>query len=187
MRPQAKVGVIGDFDPAFPPHVATDAALRHAAERLGASVEVRWLATELLAEDDAARALAADALWCAPGSPYRSLEGALGAIRWARERDVPFLGTCGGFQHVVIEYARNVLGFADAQHAEYDPYASRLFVSELSCSLAGRRMQVCLRSQGTSPPAGHVLPGSHPAGRLEPGLTNAAASRWDDVCRLKQP
>jgi CTP synthase (UTP-ammonia lyase) len=54
------------------------------------------------------------------------------------------LGTCGGFQHVVIEYARNVLGFADAQHAEYDPYASDLFITELACSLAGQEMAVKL-------------------------------------------
>jgi CTP synthase (UTP-ammonia lyase) len=44
----------------------------------------------------------------------------------------------------VIEYARNALGFEDAQHAEYDPYASNLFISELSCSLAGKTMEVRL-------------------------------------------
>jgi len=49
---------------------------------------------------------------------------ALRIIRYAREHDVPVLGTCGGYQHVVLEYACNVLGFADAAHAEYDPYAS---------------------------------------------------------------
>jgi CTP synthase (UTP-ammonia lyase) len=57
---------------------------------------------------------------------------------------VPCFGTCGGMQHLIIEYARNVLGFHDAQHAEYDPYASLLFVSELACSLAGREMQLRL-------------------------------------------
>ncbi len=138
------IGVIGDFDPAFPPHPATDAALRHSAQRLGAGVDVRWLATDSLAAADLGRALAGDGLWCAPGSPYRSLEGALRAVRFAREADLPFLGTCGGFQHVVLEYARNVLGFEDAQHAEYDPYASELFITELSCSLAGREMEVRL-------------------------------------------
>src|SRR5262249_47370936 len=55
---------------------------------------------------------------------------------------MPCLGTCGGFQHMIIEYARNVLGFVDAQHAEYDPYASNLFVSRLACSLSGREMQL---------------------------------------------
>jgi CTP synthase (UTP-ammonia lyase) len=43
---------------------------------------------------------------------------------------------------MILEYARNVLGFSDAQHAEYEPMASRLFVSKLKCSLAGREMQL---------------------------------------------
>jgi CTP synthase (UTP-ammonia lyase) len=51
--------------------------------------------------------------------------------------DVPLLGACGGFQRVVLEYARNMLGFADAHHAEYDPYASRLFITALSYSSWG--------------------------------------------------
>jgi CTP synthase (UTP-ammonia lyase) len=142
MERAISVGVIGDFDPGFEPHAATDAALAHAAAALGIEVEVRWHPTESLFDAEPGEVLTEDALWCAPGSPYRSLDGALRGVRFARERDLPLLGTCGGFQHIVIEYARNVLGFADAQHAEYDPYASNLFISELSCSLAGRTMAV---------------------------------------------
>jgi Asp-tRNA(Asn)/Glu-tRNA(Gln) amidotransferase A subunit family amidase len=70
------------------------------------------------------------------------MDKTLWAIHYARENKIPCFGTCGGFQHMVIEYARNVLGFKDAQHAEYDPYASSLFISELACSLAGREMQL---------------------------------------------
>ncbi len=138
------MGVIGDFNTERLSHSATNAALGHAAATLGVRVEVRWLDTILLEQMDLADLARHDALWCAPGSPYRSLDGALRAIHFARESDRPFLGTCGGFQHVVIEYARNVLGFQDAQHAEYDPYASNLFVSQLSCSLVGQTMSVRL-------------------------------------------
>lgn len=144
MARRISVGVIGDFDPEFPPHPATNAGLEHAAAALGIEADVRWHGTEALADADPAATLTDDALWCAPGSPYRSLDGALRAVRFARERDVPLLGTCGGFQHIVLEYARNVLGFADAQHAEYDPYASELFITELACSLAGKEMTVSL-------------------------------------------
>src|SRR5262249_23029175 len=56
------------------------------------------------------------------------------------------LGTCGGFQHLVIEYARNVLGFTDAAHAETDPYASCLFITALSCSLVGKTMEVTMKA-----------------------------------------
>jgi CTP synthase (UTP-ammonia lyase) len=141
MTSALSVAVIGDFDDTFTPHVATSDALRHAAAVLGVELRVDWLAPVTL-EDDLGPARAADALWCAPGSPYSSLSGALAALRHGREHGVPTLGTCGGCQHIIIEYARNVLGFEDAQHAEYDPYSSRLFVSELACSLVGRTMPV---------------------------------------------
>jgi CTP synthase (UTP-ammonia lyase) len=62
-----------------------------------------------------------DGLIVAPGSPCRSQQGALVVIEHARLHSLPLLGTCGGFQHVVLEFARNVLGFADAQHAETTP------------------------------------------------------------------
>src|SRR5262249_1870747 len=81
-------------------------------------------------------------IWVTPGSPYKNLDKALWAIREARANRIPCLGTCGGFQHIIIEYARNVLGFKDAQHAEYDPYASSFFISKLACSLAGQKMQL---------------------------------------------
>lgn len=144
MARRISVGVIGDFDPEFPPHRATNSGLEHAAAALGVEIDVRWHGTEALAGADLTGTLVEDALWCAPGSPYRSLEGALRGVRFARERNLPLLGTCGGFQHIVLEYARNVLGFADAQHAEYDPYASELFIAELACSLAGTEMAVSL-------------------------------------------
>jgi CTP synthase (UTP-ammonia lyase) len=138
-----RVAVIGDFDEGYPPHTATNAAVSHSAGHLGLDAQVTWLPTESLG-GDLDPVAAADALWCAPGSPYRDLAGALAALRFGRENAVPTLGTCGGCQHIILEYARNVLGFNDAQHAEYDPYASRLFVSELTCSLAGQTMPVTL-------------------------------------------
>jgi CTP synthase (UTP-ammonia lyase) len=63
------------------------------------------------------------------------MEGALRAIRYAREHNTPFLGTCGGFQHAMIEYARNVLGLAGADHAEEHPDADVLLMVPLTCSL----------------------------------------------------
>jgi CTP synthase (UTP-ammonia lyase) len=139
-----RVAIVGEFDDSFAPHVATNAAIRHSAEALGLRTSVDWLPTEPL-EADLDSVASADVLWCAPGSPYRSLAGALAALRFGRENSLPTLGTCGGCQHIILEYARNVLGFDDAQHAEYDPYASRLFISSLTCSLAGKTMPVNLK------------------------------------------
>jgi CTP synthase (UTP-ammonia lyase) len=70
--------------------------------------------------------------------PYRDTDGAR-AIRFAREQQRPFLGTCGGFQHAVLEYARNVLGWADAEHGELAPDARRAVIVPLSCALVGHR------------------------------------------------
>jgi CTP synthase (UTP-ammonia lyase) len=117
--------------------------LPHSAAALGLEVEVEWAATAPL-EEDLGPIEHVDAIVCAPGSPYRSLLGAVEALRFARQSGLPSLGTCGGCQHMIIEYARNVLGFEDAQHAEYDPYSSQLFVSELACSVAGQTMPVNL-------------------------------------------
>jgi CTP synthase (UTP-ammonia lyase) len=139
-----KIGVIGDYDAESPTHQATDEALTHAANARSLSIQVTWLPTESLVGDGQKLLGEYDALWCAPGSPYRHLLGAIQGVQFAREQGVPFLGTCGGCQHAVIEYARNVLGFEDAAHAEYDPYASRLFITPLSCSLVGRAMSVNL-------------------------------------------
>lgn len=140
-RPSAptRVLLLGEHSPSFPPHAATVEALQHSAAELGVDVEPTWMST---ADVSSAWPEEFDGLWVAPGSPYRSLERTLAAIRVARERNVPCLGTCGGFQHMLIEYARNALGFQDAQHAEYDPYASNLFVSGLACSLTGRDLEL---------------------------------------------
>ena len=70
-----------------------------------------------------------------PASPYANTEGAISAISLARTQGIPFLGTCGGFQHALIEYFRNVLGKPDAAHAELDPQAEHPLISRLSCSL----------------------------------------------------
>ncbi|GAB4701198.1 CTP synthase [Mycobacterium avium subsp. hominissuis] len=137
------IAVIGDFDSSYAPHAATNGAIGHSAKSLGLQVSVTWVATESL-QADLRPVGTAEALWCAPGSPYRSLRGALNALRFGRENDVPTLGTCGGYQHIVLEFARNVLGVQDAQHAEYDPYGSLLFISSLTCSLAGLTMPVNL-------------------------------------------
>lgn len=135
------IAILADYRADFEPHLKTDAALAHSARALGLIVESEWIATD---EIQPSIFDTHDGVLVAPGSPYRDMNRTLQAIRQARETRVPCLGTCGGFQHMVLEVARNVLGFADAQHAEYDPNASDLFISALECSLAGREMRISL-------------------------------------------
>jgi CTP synthase (UTP-ammonia lyase) len=147
----ARIGVVGEFQPNFAPHTAIDTAVEHAlaADPSRRPITLEWVGTEDAEQISTAELAAYAGWWIAPGSPYRRMNGALRVIRYAREHDVPLLGTCGGYQHVVLEYARNVLGFADAAHAEYDPYAADLFVTALSCSLVGQTMTVIVR-EGTT-------------------------------------
>ena len=128
-----QIGLIGDRNDDVVAHRAIPLALGMAAEACGVEIEPIWVPTDEVGNGAALAEF--DGLWCVPASPYRSMEGALTAIRVARERHVPFLGTCGGFQHAVIEYARNVLGWADAEHAETSPEASRQVIVPLLCSL----------------------------------------------------
>jgi CTP synthase (UTP-ammonia lyase) len=94
MTTALKIGIIGDYNPTSRYHVATDEAVGHAAATLGVPVATEWIPTPALAIGEPAAALERfDALWCSPGSPYRSMQGALDAIRFARERQRPFLGT----------------------------------------------------------------------------------------------
>ena len=136
-----KIALIAEYDPLFEPHVATERALRHSAEKLNVEVEYDWISTDDL---DSALFEKYEGIWVGPGSPYKNMAKIISTIQYARENDIPLIGTCGGFQHVILEIARNVLGFKDAEHAEYDPYGSKLFISELACSLAGREMQLSL-------------------------------------------
>jgi CTP synthase (UTP-ammonia lyase) len=94
VRQPVTIGIIGDFNPEYVSHTATNAAIDHAASALGVVADVQWLPTPALGGPDTAATLERfDGLWASPGSPYRSMEGALTAIRFARERDRPFIGT----------------------------------------------------------------------------------------------
>jgi CTP synthase (UTP-ammonia lyase) len=89
-----KIGIIGDFNPNNLTHLATHEALSHAAKALAVTVEPTWLPTPSLEDESGQTRLRSfEALWCAPASPYQSMDGALGAIRFAREENWPFIGT----------------------------------------------------------------------------------------------
>ena len=139
MSASPRIAVVGDYGEERETHRATN------AELTAADADFAWVPTAGVG--DPAESLGDfDGLWISPGSPYESMDGALAAIRYAREREVPLVGTCGGFQHVVLELARDVLGIEDADHAETNPGAEHLAVTPLACSLEGQRHSVHLVS-----------------------------------------
>src|SRR5262245_5437170 len=109
-----RIAIVGDFDRRKHSHWATEAALFHAAASLGVAVQPHWIPTPSVASDAERRLAEFDGIWGAPGSPYESAPGMLNAIEHARCRNVPYLGTCAGFQYALIEFTRNVLGVLDA-------------------------------------------------------------------------
>src|SRR5687767_8764466 len=108
MTVTTRIGLIGDYDRTVPAHQAIPIALNLAKGALGMPLWWEWVPTDAI--QNASRITGFNGVWCVPASPYRNMDGALCAIQFAREQARPFLGTCGGFQHAIVEYARNVLG-----------------------------------------------------------------------------
>jgi CTP synthase (UTP-ammonia lyase) len=141
MAGPTRIALVGDYSPSVVAHRAIPRALELACDELQVAVEWSWLQTRDVR--DAPRDLADfAALWLVPASPYENTAGALAAVRFARETRRPFLGTCGGFQHAIIEFARNVAGMPAAEHAETHPDADLLVVTPLSCSLVEKTGEV---------------------------------------------
>lgn len=139
MADAVQIGIFGDLDPASPTLPAVEKSIQHASKALKMTVEAKWLPTESLQGKDLEQKLEAfDGLWAAPGSPYKSFDGMLRGIEFARRRDWPFLGTCGGFQYALIEIARNVLGMKDADSAENNAPAGQVVITPVSCEVPNR-------------------------------------------------
>ncbi len=158
MKEAVRVGILGDFNPAFRSHHATEASLQHAARKLNLVLQPEWVPTPSLLGSDVRKRLSTfDGIWASPGSPYASFEGMLKGIEFARECDWPFLGTCGGFQHAFIELVRNVLGIKDADSAENHSDSKNVVIRPVECAVPDRA------------PGSPKLSGILPEIRLRPG------------------
>jgi CTP synthase (UTP-ammonia lyase) len=127
------IALIGDYNPSVKAHQAIPRALALASEG-DIDCHWEWVHTSTLTGDLSDRLADYDGVWCVPASPYANPRGALNAIRFARETGRAFLGTCGGFQHAIMEYAEAVWGVA-AAHAETDADAIDPVIAPLNCSL----------------------------------------------------
>jgi CTP synthase (UTP-ammonia lyase) len=130
----AAIALVGDYSAESVAHRAIPPALELAGQAERQTVTWAWVPTASI--QDAPRDLARfAAVWVVPASPYVSMTGALAAIRWARETRRPIFGSCGGFQHMLIEFARSQAGLAVADTAETNPAGTELVVTPLACSL----------------------------------------------------
>ncbi|GAA1395665.1 CTP synthase [Kitasatospora putterlickiae] len=141
-NPAPRLALVGDRSTAVRSHTRIPGLLDALADRDQLVLDAYWIPTEDAADPGALDGF--DAVWLLPGSPYRSEDGAVAAVRAARERRIPFLGTCAGFQHAVLEYARHACGIGGAAHGENHPGEAELVIVPLSCSLVGHEGAVRL-------------------------------------------
>ncbi|HBO2612673.1 TPA: hypothetical protein L4I35_006670, partial [Pseudomonas aeruginosa] len=137
-----RIALVGDHDPHITAHRAIPLALRLAGEALGLEIAFDWLASDRLPAEPALERY--DGFWCVPGSPYRDADAVLRLIAHARGRRRPFLGTCAGFQHTILEFARNALGWQAATHGEEHPHSDQAVIAALPCALLEAREEVRL-------------------------------------------
>jgi CTP synthase len=118
-----EIALVGKYIDLPDAYLSVTEALRAGGFHHDAKVSIRWVASdECQTEAGAQKALGGvDAVLVPGGFGVRGIEGKVGALRWAREKQVPTLGICLGLQCIVIEYARNVAGIAGASSTEFDP------------------------------------------------------------------
>lgn len=138
-----RIGLIGDRDEAVTAHRAIPLVLAAASREVGRPLDPVWLSTAELGRDPSA-ALRCDALWSVPATPYADGAAAIAAIRSARQGGVPFLGTCGGYQHALLEFARHVLGLTAATTGEEHPDAELAIIGRLACEMVEARGRIRL-------------------------------------------
>lgn len=140
--PPVRILLVGDRSHEVAAHERIGPTLRGLASATTEPVQSYWLSTDAVLAHGGLEAF--DGIWLVPGSPYRSLDGALAAVRAAREGAIPFLGTCGGFQHALIELGRDRCGVERADHAESSPDGDQLVIVALRCSLIGGEGRVTI-------------------------------------------
>ena len=115
------IGLVGKYVQLHDAYLSVAEALRHAGYVYGARVQIKWIDSETVNDKNAAETLAGcDGILVPGGFGNRGIEGMIATARYARTSNVPYLGICLGMQIAVIEFARSVLDFADANSGEFD-------------------------------------------------------------------
>lgn len=140
--------ILGDFNPAYSTHLALNECTQQMREVFSNHVEFKWIGTDVFDYNNAFKGDYAG-MWIAPGSPYKDADNVIRSIQYARECGIPVLGNCGGFQYMIIEFARNVCSIGSADHEETNPDASDLLISKLSCSLVQQKERLTITDENS--------------------------------------
>lgn len=117
----ARIALVGKYTELHDAYLSVAEALRHAGYSIGRHIDIKWVDSEKLTDENIAAALQDVSGVIVPGGfGGRGIEGMITAVRYARENMIPFFGICLGMQIAVIEYARNVCGISDADSGEFN-------------------------------------------------------------------
>ena len=130
---EVEIALVGKYIDLPDAYLSITEAMRAGGFHHDTKVKIRWVASDTCTSDAGAKKalLGVDAVLVPGGFGVRGIEGKLGALKWARENKVPTLGICLGLQCMVIEYARNVAGIADASSSEFDPETSHPVIATM--------------------------------------------------------
>lgn len=122
---EVKIALVGKYTQLHDAYISVVEALRHGGVPGGIHVEIVWVDSELLTEESTEELLGGVGGILVPGGfGDRGIDGMILAVEYARVHQIPFLGICLGMQLAIVEFARHVIGFADAHSAEFAPGSS---------------------------------------------------------------
>lgn len=154
-----KIGLVGKYVELQDAYKSISEALLHAAVYHDRKLDLRYISSENLNDGNVEETLKEmDGVIIAPGFGSRGVEGKFVALKWCREHDMPTFGICLGMQSMVIEFARNVLGYPEANSTEMDPKTSHnvidLMEEQKTVTNMGGTMRLgayrCLLAEGST-------------------------------------
>lgn len=144
-----KIAILGDFNPIYITHHALNDSTRQIQKFLQKEIQFDWISTDVFNPAVVFKNKLYQGLWIAPGSPYKDMQNVLNVITYARQNHIPTFGNCGGFQHMVIEFARTVCNIQGADHEETNPGAKDLLIAKLSCSLVEQQEELTITDKAS--------------------------------------
>lgn len=165
------IGLVGKYTKLHDAYLSVAEALAHAGYENGVFVDIKWIEAEELTEDgcsdrsdEEVKAILGDVdgILIPGGFGTRGIAGKIRAARYAREHDIPLLGICLGMQIAVIEYARNVLGWKDADSSEFNEASSHKVIDFMP------------DQRGNIPKGGTMRLGAYPCKAIEGSVLEKA-------------
>ena len=127
------IALVGKYVQLHDAYLSVAEALRHAGYELGTHVKIKWIDAETVTDENAAEIFSDVSGILVPGGfGNRGIEGKIAAAKYVRENNIPYFGICLGMQIAVIEYARDVLGYKDANSGEFDPDSAHKVIDFMS-------------------------------------------------------